>query len=121
VIAESQLKALLGLDTGTGPSVAGSNVFADVYDIVSNIKQAHWQTCVLSLVCIAVLLLGGHKRVPKWLPTILLLMIACTLTSFLAHFELYGIRVVGYVPVRKPLRAHLINKMLRFCFFPPRS
>ncbi len=119
MIAESQLKSLLGLEclaspAGCGgkpkahvgaamPTVAGSDIFSDVYVILSNIEYAHWQTCVLSLVCIVVLLAAGHKRVPKWMPTILLLMIACTLVSFLADFTKYGINVVGEVPVSSVL------------------
>lgn len=115
VIAESQLKSLLGLDcidnggcttarsqVTVNPHIAGSNIFADIWDILQNLHYTHWPTLLLSALCIIFLLVASHKRIPKWMPSILILMIITTLVSFLADFQKLGISVVGVVPSGLP-------------------
>jgi hypothetical protein len=115
VIAESQLKSLLGLDcldsggctksranVSVTPHIAGSNIFVDVWEILQNLRYTHWQTLLLSSLCIIYLLATSHKRIPKWVPSILILMIITTIVSYGANFQSFGIVVVGKVPSGLP-------------------
>jgi SulP family sulfate permease len=99
IIVASQLRDLFGL---TAPG--GSAFYERLYDAATNLGTAHWQTSLLGLLALAVLLgikfvrLPGGAKVPAWFPIQLIVVLLGLGLSAGLNFEGTGMAVVGDIP-----------------------
>ena len=96
IIFASQLKDLLGT------SGSGDSFIEDLTSVFSNLKHANGYAVLGSLFCLALLFgIKQVKRVPKWVPVELLLMLFTIFISWVAKLDKV-IKTVGHVPSGLP-------------------
>jgi len=91
VIGISQLKVLLGLDVPRGDTPLLS-----LYTALMSIGATHMWSAVLGLSGIAVILV--LKKINKYIPSYLLVVISGTITSYYMNLESAGVSVLGTLP-----------------------
>jgi SulP family sulfate permease len=96
IMVISQVRPLFGLpDSSSGDDSANSLV--QLFNALADLGSIHWPTVGLSAATLLLLLASRWKRIPKWVPSWLLIMGTSILISWAADFESHGIRVVGAV------------------------
>jgi SulP family sulfate permease len=96
IMVISQVRPLFGLpDSSSGDDSANSLV--QLFNALADLGGIHWPTVGLSASTLLLLLASRWKRIPKWVPSWLLIMATSILISWAADFESHGIRVVGAV------------------------
>ena len=91
LIIASQLKTLLGIQTGRA-----TYLHETVYQLATHFDTLHWPTAVLGLGTFLLLFLG--RRYAPRLPAMLIWVVAATVLVYLFRLDRVGIAVVGEVP-----------------------
>ncbi|OAV43456.1 SulP family inorganic anion transporter [Lewinella sp. 4G2] len=95
LILFSQLDGLLGIDTERT-----SYFHQTVLALFAGLQDLHWPSAILGVVSLLLLWLGG-KWLPKRFPTMLILIVLCTLLVALFG-QGWGVDVVGEIPAGLP-------------------
>ncbi len=92
IITISQLNDVLGVNA------SGDNAIEQFYDVLLSLPKTNWISLLGSLICLVALLgIKSVKKMPKWLPLELGLMLLGILISWLAHLDSM-VHTVGRVP-----------------------
>ena len=96
IIVVSQLKDVLGLH------FRGTDFLSDLTSVFRHIKEVNVYAIVGSFICLALLFgVKKIKKIPKWIPSELILMLLGILISWASHLDKI-VNTVGHVPSGLP-------------------
>ena len=115
IILSTQLSGLLGL------TMTRDNFFpTQVYRLFASLDTIHALTSVLGIVSLVVLL-GSKlvKKLPKWVPVQLIVVVIALVLSSLLKFDEKGVKVVGEIPTGMPSPSFPVNSVAEFASLIP--